>query len=195
MYTGNHAMIDIETLGNRPGCVIASIGVVVFNPLLSIRDAQNPSHFYVRVNLDSCVKEGLIFDAGTVVWWLNQSDDARKEITGAAGYHVREALGMLEDFIARHTARRFWCHGATFDLPILTAAYDAIGRKTPWAFWEVRDTRTIFELADVTVQRDEGTHHNALDDAFAQAKAVCAAYRKLGLTSLPAQTGEAPDNA
>ena len=46
-----------------------------------------------------------------------------------------------------------------------------------WKFWEVRDTRTLFDLADVSV-RIEGKH-NALTDAVAQAKAVQQSYAKL----------------
>jgi len=43
-----------------------------------------------------------------------------------------------------------------------------------WKFWEVRDTRTLFDLAKVDV-RIEGKH-NALTDAVAQAQAVQQAY-------------------
>lgn len=36
----------------------------------------------------------------------------------------------------------------------------------------MRDTRTLFDLAGVKVDRGSGTHHNALDDACAQAEAT-----------------------
>jgi len=48
-----------------------------------------------------------------------------------------------------------------------------------WKFWEVRDTRTLFDLANVSV-RIEGKH-NALTDAVAQSRAVQQAYKKLNI--------------
>ena len=44
-------------------------------------------------------------------------------------------------------------------------------------FWEVRDTRTLFDIADLSVNI-EGKH-NALADAVAQADVVQKAYKKL----------------
>jgi hypothetical protein len=50
----------------------------------------------------------------------------------------------------------------------------AFQQAVTWKFWEVRDTRTLFDLANVDV-RIEGKH-NALTDALAQAQAVQKAY-------------------
>ena len=55
----------------------------------------------------------------------------------------------------------------------------SVQQAVTWKFWEVRDTRTLFELSDISV-RIEGKH-NALTDAVAQAKAVQQAYAKLKL--------------
>jgi inhibitor of KinA sporulation pathway (predicted exonuclease) len=53
----------------------------------------------------------------------------------------------------------------------------------PFRYNQPRDTRTIYDLAgiDVGEYRSAGTHHNALDDAAAQARAVQAAVKALNL--------------
>jgi len=78
-----------------------------------------------------------------------------------------------------------WAHGPTFDISILAAAYDACGLPIPWHYRAPRDTRTAFDMAGVDdhsafMQRfNYGTAHNALDDSISQAKAVCAAFRRI----------------
>lgn len=68
-------------------------------------------------------------------------------------------------------------HGATFDPVILENAYRAVGMKAWWKFSNVRDTRTLFDLANYRYVAKGG--HDALDDAMNQVKAVQEAYQKL----------------
>jgi len=74
--------------------------------------------------------------------------------------------------------QQFWSHGATFDLMILQNIYDKLDRAYPWNFWEMRDTRTLFDLADADMPTD--SKHNALEDAKRQAIGVRNVFRKLG---------------
>lgn len=175
-----HCMIDLETMGTSPGCAIASIGAVIFNPEKGTVGDTALDKFYAVVDLASCQSVGLTMDAGTVYWWLSQSQKAREALCKEKK-SLQEALQALSSWYAQHNAKRVWCHGATFDVPILDAAYRACGIGTPWKFWDVRDTRTIFDLSDVEIQRNTGIHHNALDDSINQADAVCRAYKRLGL--------------
>jgi hypothetical protein len=166
-------MIDTETLGTTPGSVILSIGAVMFGP------AGLGDEFYAPISLASCTAAGLTIDPGTVAWWMKQSDAAR----AAAFRDDAEPLPVvLEQFTAWLNlveAERPWAQGANFDPPLLEAAYRACGMTPPWKFWAVRDTRTLYELADVKVDRARGTHHNALDDARAQAEAAVVALQRL----------------
>ncbi|CAA7621141.1 3'-5' exonuclease [Magnetospirillum sp. UT-4] len=177
MTAFSHVMVDLETMGAAPGCAILSIGAVAFDP---VNGRMGPD-FYTALSLDNCVTWGLTIEPGTVLWWMRQSEAARNEAMGGD-----QMLPLaLADFAAWFSeyigAQYFWCHGATFDAPILSAAYQCVGRETPWKFWDVRDTRTLYDLARVKPDRAIGTHHNALDDARAQAMAVVEAYRRLGL--------------
>ena len=176
-----HVMIDIETLGTKPGCPIASIGAVVFDPVAGALGAK----FFTRISLQSCDEAGLRMDAKTVYWWMQQSDEARINTFFGECCTLEQAICEFGYWWTENAGEdaKMWAHGATFDPPILEAAYHAIGEVAPWKFYLVRDTRTIFDVSgiDVGQYRDPDNHHSALKDAEAQAHAVIAAYEKLGL--------------
>jgi len=46
-----------------------------------------------------------------------------------------------------------------------------VGRAVPWKFWQVRDTRTIFDLG-ISPDRPPVLKHHALEDAWNQAVGV-----------------------
>lgn len=161
-----NAMIDIEALGTKPGAAILSIDAVMFD------QAGLGGTFCAPVLLESCVSVGLTIDPGTVTWWMRQSDEARAAAFRDDAAPLWKVLGDFAAWFEANRATHPWCHGATFDVPLLDAAYKACGMTAPWEFWNVRDTRTLFDLAGVKVDRATGTHHNALDDAINQARAA-----------------------
>ena len=174
-----HIMVGIETLGTAPGCVVLSIGAVVFDPDKNTLGAE----FHEAIALKSCQALGLAIEADTLHWWLQQKEGARScAFSGTAG--VKDVLERFSKFFTANTGKQVWCHGATFDAPILSAAYKAAGMVEPWKFWDVRDTRTVYDLAGIQLMKDEGVLHNALDDAKRQAKAVGRAYAALASTVL-----------
>lgn len=168
-------MIDLETMGTTPGSAIVSLGAVVFDPVSGTLGEA----FYQVISLESCLKAGLTTEAGTILWWMQQSEAARAQFSLPS---AKPLFNTLEDFRAwwQYQGGQFiWGHGANFDEPLLASAYRAIGSTPPWKFWDARCTRTIFGLTGERPDRAKGTHHNALDDAKAQAEAVVRAYRKL----------------
>lgn len=166
-------MVDIETLGKKPGAAVLTIGAVMFGA------GGLGATFYSPVQLQSCIDVGLTIDPDTVAWWMKQSDEARKAAFCADAPALPVVLMRFTDWFVTQQARYPWCHGATFDVPILDAAYAACGMQAPWKFYDVRDTRTLYHLARVKVDRTNGTHHNALDDAKAQAEAAVKALHVL----------------
>ena len=70
-----HVMLDLETMGTGPTAAITAIGAVAFSVEAGITDT-----FYKKVDLESSVRNGGTMDPGTVIWWLGQSDAARKEM-------------------------------------------------------------------------------------------------------------------
>lgn len=178
-------MLDLETLGTEPGCVVLSIGAVMFD-----ENAGVGEHFYVEVNQKSCLEAGLKEDPRTVEWWGRQSAEARALLTRTAegGTSLHEALHHFGMYLARAVALHvsndgrarlpdtwrnvpeLWGNGADFDGPILSAAYAAAGINRPWGHFTGRCYRTLKALyPDVPVKRT-GVHHNALHDAQTQAR-------------------------
>ncbi len=188
-------VVDIETMGHISGSAITEIAVVSF-----IGDNFDPDHckrFRVAVDLESCLNTGLIVTGPTIKWWLQQSKQAQA-LYREEGVHIREALVRLSDWCrdqienipfdneeAAENPYRVWSH-ATFDFPMIEAAYAKCGLTSPWAYWSARDVRTVLDLAFGPPDSGrhpfisfEGVKHKALDDAIYEAKQVSAALTYL----------------
>jgi len=169
-------MVDIETLGSRPGAAIVSIGAVVFTADAVV------SEWECNVSAHAAQLEGLKFDADTILWWMRQSDSARAATFTTRALSTFEALTQLATFAADENVVDYWSHGATFDLVLLNEASLITGApQLVKDFRRARDTRTLFELVDVNPKTfmGTGTAHNAVDDARAQALAVIECWRVL----------------
>lgn len=161
-------MVDLETLGNRPGSVIVAIGAVKFDP--DGQEDQAMPEFYARVTAESCVEAGLTMDPGTVRWWMRQAHEARMEVADESLPRV-DLVPALEDFAGwAFPNAGIWGNGADFDNALLAAAYQAVGMSVPWPHWKSRCYRTVKALAPKVKMERTGTHHNALDDARDQAR-------------------------
>lgn len=154
-------MLDLETLGNAPGCAIVAVGAVCFG------SGMIKSEFYRRVDVESCVQMGLIIDPATVLWWLKQNDAARLELT-KPGKHLAEVLQDFTKWLSGHEVE-LWGNGSDFDNAILAAAYRAIQVPQPWKYWDNRCYRTI-KAHYAHIPTDKKNGHNALEDARNQAE-------------------------
>ena len=164
-----HTMIDIETAAKTAKAAIASIGAVLFDPHGDwIGDA-----FHMHVDLESCTRQwGMEIDPSTFIWWLGQSEAARKSFVDGQqrAASLTETLSAFSRFLPQDVTP--WCNGASFDFAILANAYHAIKKPRPWDFRKERCLRTLKGLnAGLNIER-KGIHHNALDDARYQARLV-----------------------
>lgn len=158
-------MVDLETMSVASNAAIIAIGAVKFNPAQKII----VDRFYCRVDLQSCVDAGLKIDAGTIMWWLQQGDEARSQFKGKLP-SLKEALeGFTNWMVATPDGKSVWGNGATFDNVILTNAYEALRMKRPWSYKGDRCYRTLRSLYPDVKMRDFGTAHRADHDAEAQA--------------------------
>lgn len=168
-----HIMLDLETWGRAPGCAIRSIGAVSFDPVAG----TILSKFYRNVDDASCLAVGLEHDPETVQFWQEQSKAAQEALLDNA-VPLAEALGAFTKWFTGVRGQQVYGHGASFDPPILEAAYAACLLDAPWDFWNVRCCRTILAMANRRPERTSSDiHHHALHDAEAQARAVAAAFR------------------
>lgn len=162
-------MLDIETLGRKPGCTILSIGAVQFDP----RGNGYGEKFYSNITIESCRAAGLIEEPETVAWWSTQSAEAK------AGFltNQKELANIAYAFSFWWLSlgvENVWCQGAGFDAPLMTEAFERVNVKTPWEFWAVRDTRTAYDLCGFDPKSivRVGTYHHALDDCIHQIHCV-----------------------
>lgn len=169
-----HIMVDIETLGTRPGDAILSIGAALISTDKII------STFYVTVDSESCKALGMRAQKSTLEWWGKQSPEVRAAaFKGELSLH--SALRQLQLWIPPGDVC-VWGNGAGFDVPLLEAAYRAAKMEIPWKFWNARCYRTVAAMHPTEKPPREGVHHNALDDAVFQATHLLAIVKQHNLT-------------
>lgn len=174
--TVQHIMLDIETLGTRPGSIVLTIGAVKFSKG-GLGDA-----FYRSISKADSFAHGLTRDPATVEWWQQQSEEAR-EAALAGMDTLQDTLKAFTEFCTAGDplAIAMWGNGSDLDNVLLEEAYWAAGMKTPWRFTGNRCYRTVKNLfPDVQVD-PVGTTHNALDDATYQANHLIAISNFHGL--------------
>lgn len=169
-----HVMLDLETFGIAPGSVLRSIGAVLFS-----LDGKTGTSFYANIDRASCEARGLVVDPGTERWWAEQSKEARAALE-VDPQPLDAVASRFHAWFAKTGATHVWSHGAAFDAVLWEVAVRRCRMSAPWKFYNVRDTRTVFDLFgfDIRDIRRDGTYHNALDDARYQVKCVAAALRK-----------------
>jgi len=175
-----HAMIDIETLDTSPQSVVLSVGAVKFNPY----DETEPyNEIYYKLDLDDQDRLHRTTSDSTIEWWSKQNEDVRNEAFSEDGrIGVDQFLNELRSWLSNvHT---IWGHGYGFDLTILEDMYKGSGKSIPWNFWQVKDSRTLFSLCKKDPRKLLGNEnlHNALADAYFQAKGVQMAFNELSVT-------------
>lgn len=167
----NHVMLDLETFGTKPGSVLRSIGAVVFS-----LDGQMGPTFYSNIDEKSCLDAGLTKDPGTVKWWSQQSAEAQAALL-VNPWPLGNVVADFHNWYRASGARAVWAQGANFDPALWEAAALAIKSPVPWKFYEVRDTRTAYDIGKLNFNAEKraGTYHNALDDAKHQVGCVAKA--------------------
>lgn len=174
-------MIDLETLATSPDATVLTIGAVKFDPFGDEVNEPTCQKFYVRVDIDSCDRLGLAVNDDTVAWWANQSKEAQDEAFNPDGrIDIVDAMHQLYKFC--WGAKRVWSHGAAFDIVICEHIFNKIQKAVPWKFWEVRCTRTLFDIG-INPERPPVLKHHALEDAWNQAVGVQNVYKKLRTAS------------
>jgi len=184
-------MIDIETLANTSNSAISQVAAIIF-------DRENGNiidEFKRNVNLQTCIDIGLEMNVDTIEWWLSQTKKAQESILKKPRQSIKGVLTDLSTFIKKnwvilHNNKtlndfqindvKIWCH-ATFDEPVLSNAYNKCQIEEPWHFRGVRDLRTIIDLANYDIYKNENTGiaHDALDDCKFQIKYTVECIKQL----------------
>ena len=172
----NDIMVDIESLDTCPDCVILTIGAVRFDP--------KGNGVVERLELRPTIEEqtekyNRKINEGTLAWWSQQSTEAIEEAMGDKNrMSFKGCMEILYKFCWNR--RAVWSNGAGFDVVAMESAWRNLDMKIPWPYYTVRDTRTLFEVAGVSL-KDGGhvTSHKCVEDAEHQAIVVQQAYMKI----------------
>ena len=175
----NHLMIDNETMGTGADAVLISIGAIAFNPDTGWVDDHGGIELFPTFQDQLDAKRVVCPD--TFMWWLKQSDEARRGVTSARRASVAGCMESLRDYWNRMNCKFVWSHGATFDVPQIESMME--GERIPWRFYNIRDTRTLWHLCPI--DKPEATKHTALADAVEQATRTLAAWQKIKLVAGP----------
>jgi len=166
-------MVDLETLAVSPDAVVLSLGAVHFNPWGN----GYGDKLSFRINIDDQDLLGREVDPNTVEWWSKQDPVVMEEAFSPDDrIPLEEAMEKFHKFA--WGCDTFWAHGATFDLVILENIMKQLKRPFPWSYWQLRDTRTLFDLG-YDPDMPKGGLHDALQDAIRQAVGVQNIYAKM----------------
>ena len=170
-------MLDLESLGTRPDCAILTLGAVKFNPF---KPDDFGDSLYFRIDVDEQLALGREVQEDTLRWWASQAKDVREEALGTEG---RVSLETMYKDLNRFCVgvENIWCQGPAFDIVILENIYRQMGWPTPWQFWQIRDSRTLFGVHGDPREKNKAGLHNALEDCISQAQGVQAVYHALKL--------------
>ena len=166
-------MVDLETMAVSPNAVVLTLGTVHFNPY---GDGYSDK-LYMRISIDDQDTLNREVDPNTLDWWAKQDAKIMEEAFSPDDrVPLAEAIDRFHKFAWGCDA--FWSHGSVFDIVILENIYRQLGKPVPWQFWQIRDTRTLFDLG-WDPDMPKGGLHDALQDAIRQAAGVQNIYSKL----------------
>jgi hypothetical protein len=171
----NEVMIDIETLSTKNNACILTIGAIKFNrrngTTKSLEELTNEKKtFYVRIFRKSCLLLGMDIDVNTIEWWNTLPEEVRYDAiyNKENRMEIKQALRQLSEFLIG--VNFFWSQGS-FDYNVLENAYKVCNMPLPWKYWQLRDSRTMFDVFNVdlkSIKVDGSNSHNALDDSYKQ---------------------------
>lgn len=182
-------MLTTKTLGRDAGCIVMSIGAVMFDRSGLDRDAslrpENKLHIPIS-SFDSGAL-GLKTSADTLKWWRKQ--EAWPQIASEfmhSNTTVSSACKQFAEFYEHHRPKKVWCNSPTFHIPILTHLFQLSGQRFPVDFHDEADHRTILDLAYPERSERPVPHrqhgffaHHALGDALTQSTALTTALDDL----------------
>lgn len=173
----DNLMIDIETLGTQPDAVILQIGWCRFGPGGVMEERHSASNGLIDVAVKRQLEMGRTVDAGTLQWWMQQVAEGTPCPIGG-GLDIDYALSDFGRFAKSQGTffKNVWANSPSFDCVLLDHAFRQNRMEFPFSFRTWLDFRTAMKAMrfDPKTLPRVGTHHNALDDAIWQARAVVA---------------------
>lgn len=154
-------MIDIETLATSSRSLVTQVALVPWR-LEDPEDREGRAMNILWDHLPIQPQLSLIpprdISASTLNFWINQSDEARAQLSESMGEDFSELPALL-----RHVVRGFnwmtengtvpyeiWARGPQFDIANLESLMKECGIEVPWRYDSVRDLRTLMAAAGIS---------------------------------------------
>lgn len=180
-------MLDIETLGLKPGCQILTIACAPFD----VNTKKIGDVFYKKIDMKDY--EGYkVFTTNkdTISWWNKQDARVRYEaFESGPRESLVDVFNSFKQFLQANCQNkdiRLWSHGKDFDIPIVEFVMDILNITPNWHFWNTRDTRTLYDLANISLKNvnvpkeyEDLGKHNAVYDVVKQIMGVFESYTAL----------------
>lgn len=173
-------MVDVETIGTSPNCIVLSAAFCTFD-----MDGDSfKSLFECSFNLSDQIAKNRLIEPDTLVWWLREDSELlRTLLRNSLQYQesLKDTLLNINAFFERNIDNKswyVWSKGAKFDLPILESLYNDFNVDFPWKNKRnERCARTYMSLdSNECIQN---THkHNPFEDCLVQIKSVQNIYKK-----------------
>ena len=157
------AMIDLETLGTAPGCVILQIGIVTNFQYAFDLTVKDEFTLPIEEQKDRSI------DPETLVWWKKHPVAA---IRMMRSYKSRVEFSCVQ--VAIHVsallqeADEVWANSPSFDCSILREFLCQYAKGPTWKYYQERDFRTAKALRPNVPYVKPEHAHSALADAQAQ---------------------------
>lgn len=168
-YDYKHFMLDIETLGVRPGSIITQIAIVQFE----LRNGSIVKEKEWIPNIKEQQQAGLTIDWGTLVWHNDKNTgvfNLRHEQS------VSEILRELNDFISEKNWNddRFiiWSNSPSFDMVMIQEMvhHCSVKFEPVWRYKQLMDFRTVVFLRRLLRPEVENKTIDVAHDALADCK-------------------------
>lgn len=181
-------MVDIESLDLGPKSVVTQIGLYPFSMEEEEIDSEMVLHTFLPIQPQFDL--GRTVSADTLVWWMNQKDEARAGFERNLSDAFEELPVLMRQFVRRFEkitnglapeSYEVIARGPQFDLVNIETLLAQCGERTPWRYDRVTDLRTLMRYAGLharDVPPPEGfVAHDAGWDCRYQIKQYLAAKR------------------
>ena len=169
-----HVMIDLETLDTSPTTVVLSCGMVEFDPNSGKVSTGHGVTLYPSIQEQ--FEKGRTVSESTLIWWLKRSDMAKADWLNAKRQNLNDFRESLRQWMSFMQDIKVWGNGSVFDIAILEHMLDYT--RIPWKYYNIRDTRTLWDIHPYKKENKKETAHTALADAIDQAERVCEVWPK-----------------
>ena len=130
------------------------------------------------------MQAGAIIDVSTVLWWLKQSNEAKRSTFNGSAVTPLQAVAIINDWLTANKVTEvvgLWGNGASADNVWLLNFYKRHGQKPFWEYRADRCFKTMRKMFEEVQIEETGIAHNCLDDALWQARYLIALAKREGL--------------